>query len=54
MLVPGCAVFAFDDKQRIRQIALYMDRYRMKEQLTPATSLNAGEVLSILVKRLSV
>ncbi len=53
MRVPACAVFAFDAKHRIRQLALYMDRHRMKEQLTPAKTVDISEVISLLVKGLS-
>jgi hypothetical protein len=38
MKIPACAVFTFDDGHRICQLAIYLDRYRMMQQLTPATS----------------
>jgi hypothetical protein len=33
MNVPGCAVFTLDGGHKIRQLAIYMDRYRMMDQL---------------------
>lgn len=36
MKVPTCAVFTFDANNRICRLAIYLDRYRMMRQLTPA------------------
>ncbi len=35
MDIPACAVFTFDDKHRISRLSIYLDRYRMQQQLTP-------------------
>jgi hypothetical protein len=37
MKVPACAIFTFDDHSLICRLAIYLDRYRMMRQLTPAT-----------------
>lgn len=36
MKIPGCAVFTFDGNHRIKQLAIYIDRYKMMHQLAPA------------------
>lgn len=36
MDIPACMVFTFDGNYRIQQLAIYMDRYRMMDQLAPA------------------
>lgn len=36
MRIPTCAVFTFDAKHRVCRLAIYLDRYRMMRQLTPA------------------
>ena len=54
MKLAACAVFAFDNQSRVSQLAIYIDRYKMKVQLTPATSVDAGEIISLLVRRLSL
>jgi len=36
MKVPACAVFTFDANNKICRLAIYLDRYRMMRQLTPA------------------
>ena len=35
MDIPACMVFTFDKDYRIQQLAIYMDRYRMMDQLAP-------------------
>lgn len=35
MDIPACMVFTFDGDYRIQQLAIYMDRYRMMDQLAP-------------------
>jgi hypothetical protein len=35
MDIPACAVFTFDAKYRVQQLAIYLDRYRMMDQLAP-------------------
>lgn len=35
MDIPACMVFTFDDDHKIQQLAIYMDRYRMMDQLAP-------------------
>jgi hypothetical protein len=35
MDIPACMVFTFDGNYRIQQLAIYMDRYRMMDQLAP-------------------
>jgi hypothetical protein len=49
----ACAVFSFDGQNRISQLAIYLDRYKLKTQLTPAASVEVSEVVSLMVKRLS-
>ncbi|HEY1943862.1 MAG TPA: hypothetical protein VGH40_17260 [Roseiarcus sp.] len=41
MKVPAFAVFTLDGEDRISQLALYLDRYRMMQQLTPSDAKNA-------------
>jgi hypothetical protein len=36
MEIPACAVFTFDGNHRIKQLAIYIDRYKMMHQLAPA------------------
>jgi len=36
MNVPACLVFTFHGDHHIRQLAMYMDRYRMMDQLAPS------------------
>ena len=36
MSIPACAVFSFDDDGMLMHMAIYLDRYRMMRQLTPA------------------
>lgn len=36
MKIPACAVFTFDDSGKVTRLAIYLDRYRMMRQLTPA------------------
>ena len=35
MDIPACAVFTFDAKYCVQQLAIYLDRYRMMDQLAP-------------------
>jgi hypothetical protein len=35
MDLPACMVFTFDGHHKIQQLAIYMDRYRMMDQLAP-------------------
>jgi hypothetical protein len=35
MEIPACAVFTFDDQSRIQQLAIYLDRYKIMDQLSP-------------------
>ncbi len=35
MDIPACAVFTFGDDHRVQQLAIYMDRYKMMDQLAP-------------------
>jgi hypothetical protein len=42
MNVPACAVFTFDGNHEIRQLAIYMDRYRMMDQLAPSHWTHVG------------
>lgn len=39
MNVPACAVFSFDNDGCLMHMAIYLDRFRMMQQLTPAPSL---------------
>lgn len=48
MEIPVSAVFAFDNKNKISQLSLYLDRYKMQQQLTPASFVNPGAVVSAL------
>lgn len=45
MKVPACAVFTVDDRDRVSRLAIYLDRYRMKQQLTPSDTkaIQAGD-----------
>ena len=36
MDLPACAVFTFDGNHKIRNLAIYIDRYRMIDQLAPS------------------
>jgi hypothetical protein len=36
--VPACAVFTFDNAQKISNLAIYMDRWQMAVDLWPGTS----------------
>jgi hypothetical protein len=42
MAIPACAIFSIDDHDRISSLALYLDRYRMMQQLTPHDAKNAS------------
>jgi hypothetical protein len=35
MDIPACMVFTFDSDYKIQQLAIYMDRYKMMDQLAP-------------------
>lgn len=35
MLIPACMVFTFDENYKIQQLAIYMDRYKMMDDLAP-------------------
>ncbi|MBV9460189.1 MAG: nuclear transport factor 2 family protein [Bradyrhizobium sp.] len=35
MDIPACMVFTFDGRHKIQQLAIYMDRYKMMDQLAP-------------------
>jgi hypothetical protein len=35
MDLPACVVFTFDAQDKIQQVAIYLDRYRMIHQLVP-------------------
>jgi hypothetical protein len=35
MCIPACMVFTFDGQYKIQQLAIYMDRYRMMDELAP-------------------
>ncbi len=35
MDIPACMVFTFDGNYKIQQLAIYMDRYRMMDELAP-------------------
>ena len=35
MDIPACAVFTFDAKYCVQQLAIYLDRYKMMDQLAP-------------------
>jgi hypothetical protein len=37
MEIPAFAVFSFDDDNKITSLQIYLDRYKMQQQLTPAT-----------------
>jgi hypothetical protein len=42
MDIPACAVFTFDDSERVARLAIYLDRYRMQQQLTTGAPAHAG------------
>jgi hypothetical protein len=48
MEIPASAVFAFDNKNKVSQLAAYLDRYKLQQQLTPAGAINIGQVISAL------
>lgn len=55
MSVPACAVFSFDDDGCLMHLAIYLDRYRMAQQLTPASaSSEAGSVRTAHGKRVTI
>jgi hypothetical protein len=35
MDIPACMVFTFDAQYKIQQLAIYMDRYKMMDDLSP-------------------
>jgi hypothetical protein len=35
MVIPACMVFTFDRQHKIQQLAIYMDRYKMMDDLAP-------------------
>jgi hypothetical protein len=48
MEIPASAVFAFDNKSKVSQLAVYLDRYKMQQQLATATFVNADQVIFAL------
>ena len=59
MKIPACAVFSFDDHERISHLAIYLDRYRMMQQLTPhdgksSSQLDGPAISMALGKRITI
>jgi hypothetical protein len=51
MVIPACAVFNFDNSNLITRLWLYLDRYRMQQQLTPPPSAaELSEVVSAFTR----
>jgi hypothetical protein len=48
MEIPVSLVFTFDDKYKVRQLSMYFDRYKMQQQLSPASFVNPGAIASAI------
>ncbi len=48
MEIPVSAVFTFHTNHKIKQLSLYLDRYKMQQQLTPAHAVSTGSFVSAL------
>jgi hypothetical protein len=54
MKIPAFCVFTLDDRGRVSNLAIYLDRYRMMQQLTPSDAKNPPSTDATPGKRITI